>query len=135
MAIDSIIIDTNAYACFKRGESEAIEVIRHVPFITFNAVILGELLAGFVVGSRESFNRQELKQFFRSPRVKILAVDDGTAECYAKIYKGLKQKGCPIPTNDMWIAATAIQYNLAVFTYDGHFKSIEGLRVGQFLGG
>jgi tRNA(fMet)-specific endonuclease VapC len=133
MAVDSTIIDTNAYASFKRGAADAVEVIRHVPFIGINAVVLGELLAGFAVGARESSNKQELEQFLKSTRVKLLAVDDGTAERYAQIYKGLKHKGRPIPTNDMWIAATALQYNLAVFTYDQHFKAVNGLRVGNCL--
>ena len=133
MAVDSILIDTNAYASFKRGNLEAIEVIRHTPFIAISATILGELLAGFVVGNRELRNRQELEQFFKSPRVKLFTIDHGTAEHYATIYKDLRQKGRPIPTNDLWIAATAVQHNLSIFTYDEHFETIDGVRTGKCL--
>ncbi len=133
MAIDKILIDTNAYASFKRGDMTAIEIIRYSHFIGINTIVLGELLSGFAVGNQESLNRQELETFLKSSRVKILAVDHETAEHYADIYKELRQKGKPIPTNDLWIAATAVQYNLAVFTYDEHFKVVNEIRIGNRL--
>jgi tRNA(fMet)-specific endonuclease VapC len=133
MAVDKILIDTNAYASFKRGDMKAVEIIRHSHFIGINTIVLGELLSGFAVGNRESLNRQELETFLKSSRVKILAVDHETAEHYAGIYKELRHKGRPIPTNDLWIAATAVQYNLAVFTYDEHFKAVNEIRSGNRL--
>jgi tRNA(fMet)-specific endonuclease VapC len=133
MAVDNILIDTNAYASFKRGDIAAVEIIRSSPFIGINSTVLGELLSGFVVGNREPLNRRELKEFLQSSRVKIIAVDHETAEHYADIYKELRQKGRPIPTNDLWIAATAVQYNLTVFTYDEHFKAVSGIRTGNRL--
>lgn len=133
MGIDKILIDTNAYASFKRGDITAVEIIRYSHFIGINTIVLGELLSGFAVGNQESLNKQELETFLKSPRVKILAVDHETAEHYADIYKELRQKGRPIPTNDLWIAATAVQYNLAVFTYDEHFKVVNEIRIGNRL--
>jgi predicted nucleic acid-binding protein len=133
MAVDNILIDTNAYASFKRGDMAAVEIIRSSPFIGINSTVLGELLSGFAVGNRELLNRGELETFLQSSRVKIIAVDHETAEHYAKIYKELRQKGKPIPTNDLWIAATAVQYNLTVFTYDEHFKAVSGIRTGNRL--
>jgi tRNA(fMet)-specific endonuclease VapC len=55
------------------------------------------------------------------------AVPIKTADYYAKIFHDLRGKGRPIPSNDMWIAATAMQNGLWLATYDGHFKHIEGL--------
>lgn len=133
MGVDKIFIDTNAYVAFKRGSPEAVEVIRHSPFIGINAVVFGELLAGFAVGNREVQNRQELEKFLKSPRVRFFVVDHETAKHYAVIYKKLKQKGRPVPTNDLWIASTAAQYNMTVFTYDKHFKNIDEISTGQCL--
>ncbi|MBF0390108.1 MAG: type II toxin-antitoxin system VapC family toxin [Desulfamplus sp.] len=116
MVVDKILIDTNAYASFKRGNPESIEVIRYSHFIGLNAVVLGELLAGFAVGNRESQNRLELEAFFKSPRIRFLTIDNETAGHYAGIYKALKQKGRPIPTNDLWIAATGT--GIALFQTD-----------------
>ena len=133
MAVRNILLDTNAYAAFKRDVPDAVEIIRHAPSIIINSIVLGELLAGFASGTREAANRQELKRFFDSDRVKLFSVDDDTAEYYAMVYRNLRSKGQPIPTNDMWIAATALQHGLAVFTYDGHFNAVDGIIVGNHL--
>ena len=133
MAVRDILLDTNAYSAFKRNTPEAVEIIRHAPVIGINSIVLGELLAGFGVGKREALNRQELDSFLASSRVKRLTVDEGTSEYYSIIYRNLKQKGQPIPTNDMWIAAIAFQHGFAVFTYDGHFQYVDGLQIGNRL--
>jgi tRNA(fMet)-specific endonuclease VapC len=68
--------------------------------------------------------------FLESPRVMVLAVSEATADFYARVYRALKRKGKPIPVNDLWIAATALQHGFAVYTYDQHFREVEGLIVG-----
>jgi len=128
--VKKILLDTNAYAAFKRGDSEAVEILRRVEIIGISTVVLGELLSGFAVGSREMDNRRELTAFLDSARIAIFPVNEDTAEFYAHTYRGLKRKGKPIPTNDLWIAATALQNGLAVFTYDHHFLEVEGLITG-----
>lgn len=133
MELKSILLDTNAYTAFKRNDAESIEIIRHTPFIAFNSVILGELLGGFAVGSREHFNQTELNKFFSIKKVSCLAIDSDTARYYARVYRCLRSKGNPIPTNDMWIAATALQYDLTLFIYDKHFQAVDGLSVGSCL--
>ncbi|UBF24491.1 PIN domain-containing protein [Kovacikia minuta CCNUW1] len=65
--------------------------------------------------------------------VTLFPIDDRTAEYYATIYRSLRSKGQPIPTNDMWIAATAFQHNLALFSYDNHFQAIDDILVGNRL--
>ena len=130
MAVTNILLDTNGYTAFKQGQPGAIDIIQRANRIALNSTVLGELMAGFAVGTRESKNRAELQQFLASERVHILVVDDGTALYYANVYRLLRSKGNPIPTNDMWIAATALQYGYALFSYDYHFRFIDGLLVG-----
>jgi predicted nucleic acid-binding protein len=122
-----IIIDTNFYVAFKKRDESAIITLKKAEYIAVNTVILGELLAGFRCGSRERQNREELDLFFDTPRVDLLSIDDGTAEFYAQIFAELKEKGRPIPTNDLWLAASTLQHGLALATYDDHFKNINGL--------
>ena len=50
---------------------------------------------------------------------------------YEHAYLTVKSKGKPIPTNDLWIGATALQHGFAVFSFDGHFRHINGLIVGR----
>lgn len=128
-----ILLDTNAYAAFKRGAEEPVEILRRTDFIGVNAVVVGELLSGFAAGQREADNRRELNTFLNSPRVEVLAIAKDTAEFYSRVYLSLRRKGKPIPTNDLWIAASALQHGAAVFTYDQHFDAIDGLIVGSRL--
>ena len=46
--------------------------------------------------------------------------------------KSLKKRGKPIPSNDMWIAASAARHGLALFTFDDHFHEIEGIVLQAF---
>jgi tRNA(fMet)-specific endonuclease VapC len=122
-----ILLDTNIYVAFKRSSQAAVEVLQQVDYIGINTVVLGELLSGFTGGTKELRNRKELEEFLNSPRVELLAIDEGTAEYYAKIFWNLKTRGQPIPTNDLWIAASAMKHGLALYTLDTHFQKIDGL--------
>ena len=130
MAVTAILLDTNAYAAFKQGQADAVEIVQRAVNLALSSTVLGELLAGFAVGSRVANNRAELQQFLASDRVHILSVDDGTAAYYATVYRNLRQKARPIPTNDMWIAASALQHGYPLFSYDEHFQAVDGLIVG-----
>ena len=129
MEVISIMIDTNAYAEFKKGNPEAVEIIRKAGNIIVSSIVIGELLAGFKIGTKEHKNIKELTQFLDSRRVVSTSIDSATSEEYGKIFKELRMKGKPAPTNDIWIAASARQLNLPIFSYDRHFKAIENIRV------
>jgi len=128
-----IALDTNAYAAFKRGDEQILAVLQHAPVIIVCITVLGELLAGFAAGQRESINRSELTQFLNTPRVKVVSGTTSTADLYALVYAALRRKGQPIPTNDLWIAASTLEHGAALLTLDAHFKSIDGLSTGTRL--
>lgn len=126
-------MDTNAYAAFKQGDADAVQVLQHAPHILIPTTVLGELLGGFAAGSRERANRSELSRFLQSPRVRTVSCSDSTADFYALVYSALRRKGKPIPTNDMWIAASCLEHGAALFTLDAHFAQVGGLRIGRRL--
>ena len=126
MAVRDVLLDTNAYVAFKRRMPNAVDVLTHVQRIGMNSIVLGELLSGFTVGTREEANRQELQQFLASERAHQLAIDAEMAAQYAVVYRELRRHGRPIPTNDMWIAASALQHGFVVFSDDGHFHEVLG---------
>lgn len=128
-----VLLDTNAYTAFMLGVREVVEVVAHAERMYLNSIVLGELLAGFAAGTREPKNRAELARFLDSPRVEVLPVTAQTADSYALVYAGLRRKGQPIPTNDLWIAASALEHGAALLTRDAHFLQIDGLRCGQRL--
>lgn len=119
-----ILLDTSAYSEFKRGNSAVLEHVQTAHKIWLSTIAHGELLAGFAAGSREKINRSELDQFLSSARVATVGVDSATAERYAIIYAFLRREGKPIPTNDLWIAATAMQLGVPVVTADRHFQLV-----------
>ncbi|MBL8471917.1 MAG: type II toxin-antitoxin system VapC family toxin [Rhodocyclaceae bacterium] len=126
-----LLVDTNAYAAFMRGEPEIVEVLARCDKLLMCSIVLGELLAGFSTGSREAKNRQELHRFLSSPRVSVLPVTADTADYYALVYAALRRKGRPIPTNDLWIAACALQHSAGVVSLDAHFAHVDGLKTGR----
>lgn len=87
-------------------------------------MVLGELRAGFLKGTRLAENLAELEKFLDSPRVTVVPVDEETAVRYAILVDSLRRAGSPIPTNDVWIAAGAMQYGSILLTTDPHFGAV-----------
>jgi predicted nucleic acid-binding protein len=102
--------------------------LQEASHIVLSSIVLGELQAGFLRGTRRIQNVNELRAFLGSTRVSVADVDSETALRYAEILYSLQRAGNPIPTNDIWIAATAMQHGLRVLTTDAHFQ-----RVAQIL--
>jgi tRNA(fMet)-specific endonuclease VapC len=122
-----VLVDTNVLADFFAGVPDAVETFQRATSLGLNTVVLGELLAGFALGSRVTQNRRLLSGFLSSPRVNLLPLVAETAEHYAGILWQLKRKGKPIPSNDIWVAASAMEHGLVLLTRDSHFQSIDGL--------
>ncbi len=122
-------LDTSAYSRFQLGESQVRGLIDGAVWIGFPAIALGELRAGFMQGRDRDRNDQVLAEFLANPVVEVLAVDDEVSLQYAEIVLELRRKGTPIPTNDIWIAATAARAGAIVLTYDDHFRAVT--RVGS----
>lgn len=119
-----LILDTSAYSALLTGNNGIKLSLQQADEIFLNSVIIGELLAGFIMGKNEKKNRTILQEFLASPRVKTINIDEETSERYAVIMDYLRIKGIPIPTNDLWIAASAMQYGLKVITADKHYLNI-----------
>ena len=107
-----------------RGHEGVLNLIQRAQSIAINPVILGELFAGFRLGKRTRKNHDLLETFLESPRVESLAIDDGTARRYSDIVEHLRHSGTPIPTNDLWIAASAMQHGFIVVSTDTHFDKL-----------
>ena len=124
-----IFLDTSAYSAFKRNHPQLRYRIQEASQILLNPVVLGELQAGFLNGTRLRENLAELAQFLDSPRVSVVLVDEETSERYAAIFDPLRRAGTPIPTNDIWIAASAVQYGSILLTTDPHFSLVTQIEV------
>ncbi len=119
-----ILLDTSAYSAFMRGHPEVKNAIQLAEEISVTPVVIGELLAGFLRGKSRRKNERELEGFLASPRVRTLDVDAETSERYAVIVSGLREAGTPTPTNDIWIASSAMQHGLRLLTTDAHYRIV-----------
>jgi tRNA(fMet)-specific endonuclease VapC len=123
-----IILDNNAYTRLLTGEEDVLDVIGTAETVYMSIFVLGELHAGFAGGTKERGNKDTLNRFLLKPSVKILNATSETAEVFGVLKQDLKKAGTPLPINDVWIAAHALETGSILITYDGHFKKIAGMR-------
>jgi tRNA(fMet)-specific endonuclease VapC len=121
------VLDTNAYTAWKRGNAGVGALVRRAQGVVLSSVVVGELLFGFRCGTRFERNRRELEDFLASPYVTLLPVTLDTADRFSRIAAALRQRGRPIPTNDVWIAAHAMETGGDLVSFDAHFAHVDGL--------
>ena len=126
-----VLFDTNAYTSFKKNDVATLEIIQQAELICISPIVIGELVAGFDGGNKARQNKIELQHFLESSRIIIYSLTLDTSHFFSQVYCSLKNKGKPIPTNDMWIAAQALEHGCVICTYDKHFGFIEGLISGS----
>lgn len=122
-----LALDTNRYTDLCRGEASVVDTVEMADEVWLPFIVVGELRAGFAVGSQGPRNEAVLRRFLMKPGVAILYADEQTTHHYANVYRQLRKQGTPIPTNDMWIAALALQHSLVLFARDAHFDALPQL--------
>jgi tRNA(fMet)-specific endonuclease VapC len=122
-----VCLDTNAYSRLMVGHAPLTQLLESVDEVLVPATVLGELHAGFELGSRRETNRRQLSEFLALPGVESVAVTPDMAERYGLLVSQLSRQGTPIPTNNIWIAASALELGARLVTYDPHFQHVQGL--------
>ena len=129
--MSSFTLDTSAYSAFNRGDKRLKHWFSVDVDIVIPSIVIGELRAGFAAGNKNKENEDLLQRFLDSPNVFIETISDETTKKYAKIYIDLREKGKPIGTNDMWIAAIALQLDNELLTLDRGFEYISDLKLSK----
>ena len=119
-----LVLDTSAYSHFRAGHSRVLDLIAAAEIVLIPAIVIGELEAGFVLGRRERENRVLLSEFLSEPFVAVLPVTPSVAHHYGRLFAMLRRAGTPIPINDIWIAATALDCGGHLLTFDGDFDNL-----------
>lgn len=122
-----LALDTNRYIDLCRGDRAVVEVVELSEEVWLPFIVVGELRAGFAVGTQGPRNEAVLRRFLLKPGVGLLYADEQTTHHYATIYRQLRKQGTPIPTNDMWIAALVLQHSLSLYDRDAHFDNLPQL--------
>ena len=120
-----MILDTNALSAFADGEPGVGELLRQQPRAAIPVVALGEFRYGIAQSKYraryESWLTEQLRRF------EVLAITADTTLSYARLRTQLRRAGRPIPANDAWIAALALQHGLPVLSRDEHFDAVTGV--------
>ena len=122
-----LALDTNRYTDLCRGDLSVVQTVERAEEVWLPFIVLGELRAGFAVGTKGPGNEAVLRRFLLKSAVRVLFADEQTTHHYAAIYRQLRKQGTPIPTNDMWIAALVLQHSLVLFARDAHFDALPQL--------
>jgi len=128
--MNAAVIDTNVLIdCFQRG-SGAADAISDYDRILVCPAVIGEFMAGIDSGTKRGKKaKTQLDEFLDDPAVELVPCTYETAEYYAQIYRVLRTNGTPLPTNDIWIAAAALEHGATVLSADGHFSRVPMLKV------
>jgi len=129
----ALLLDTNAYSKYLRGDPRILDALAGAGLVYMSVFVLGELFSGFRSGSKEKANRQILDAFLAKPVVRVLDATRETADYFGLIKFSLEKAGRPIPLNDVWIAAHALETGSVLVTYDTHFAVVPGLRTWDEL--
>ncbi|MCP3958533.1 MAG: type II toxin-antitoxin system VapC family toxin [bacterium] len=126
------MLDTNAYSALMGGHPEVAGRVRRASQILISAVVAGELLYGFRHGTRFEENSSRFTAFLDRPYVSLVPVTFTTADRFGRVSAALRRRGTLIPTNDIWIAAHAMETGADLLSSDRHFKRVDGLAWVRF---
>ena len=127
MTGNNYLLDSNIIIAIFKGNKVFAEKISNEESIFLSSIVLGELYTGINRVSNKSKHLKILNDFL--DLCKVVNIDSTTAKFYGETMASLHKKGKPIPTNDVWIAAIALQNNFTLITNDKHFKEVPNLKV------
>lgn len=126
MTGNNILLDTNIVIEVFDGNKDIADKINKLPEFYITSIVLGELHIGVNRVTNKAKHLKKVNDFLKI--CTVLDVDSITAAYYGEIVAALYKKGKPLPINDVWIAATAIQHDLTLITRDKHFNEISNLK-------
>ena len=130
-AMPDLMLDTSAYSAFNRGDKRLQQFFDPENQLIVPLVVVGELRAGFALGSKQQENERLLQKLLDSPNVHPITISDTTTKLFAIISKKLRKAGKPINVNDMWIAALALEHGCLLVTLDSDFMRVPDLMIAK----
>lgn len=125
-----VALDTNRLTDLFQGDAALAELLATCEEVWIPLFVLAEIKAGFYGGARGNRNEGLLQRLLAKGTVGVLLPSRETAEHYARLFVQLKRAGTPVPNNDLWIAALALEHDLLLITRDKHFERIPQLLRG-----
>lgn len=120
------LLDTNIIIALFADEIVVKNNLAQATEVFITSIAIGELYYGASKSRRVQANLTRIDELVSSSTV--LVCDAETAREYGEVKNKLRLKGRPLPENDIWIAAVALQHNLVLVTRDAHFQEVENLQ-------
>lgn len=120
------LIDSNAIIDYLRGSNNSLIDLIKDKKVSVPVIVVGELYFGAENSSQIKKHISKIEQFIIN--MNIMNIDFETSKIYGTVRAKLKKLGKPIPENDIWIAAIALQNDCVLITKDRHFKNIKNLK-------
>lgn len=96
--------------------------------IFVSQISIGEYKAGLDDTQRGRRDRAAILAFLRLPNVIEITLTSTTTDLYAKVFRSLRAAGTPIPINDIWLAAQALEHGAVLVSRDRHFEAVANLQ-------
>jgi tRNA(fMet)-specific endonuclease VapC len=124
------LLDTNIIIAIFASDAAVKTCLVEADEVFVSSIAIGELCFGARRSARVQDNLARVDDF--AINNVVLACDTETARQYGEIKERLHARGRPIPENDIWIAAIALQHDLTLVTRDAHFEAVDGLRLAAW---
>ncbi len=127
--MNAVMLDTNVLINIFHDPDSFLDELSDYEQVLLPSIVIGEFRAGLSSGKRDKMIEKMFSDYLKNPAVKVISLSEKTARYYATVFRELKAKGHPIPQNDIWIAAAALECGAPLFTYDSHFSAIPMLQL------
>ena len=122
------LLDSHAIIDHIGGFRRLPEVVAKSEAMLVSRVAIAETKAGLDDTRRGRRDREALERFLRLPNVVEITLTSATTDLYAKVFRSLRAAGTPIPVNDIWLAAQALEHGAVLVSSDRHFAAVANIR-------
>jgi tRNA(fMet)-specific endonuclease VapC len=130
MTGNKYLLDTNIVSAWLEDEKVIADKMDSAAAIFIPVIVVGGMYYGAQYSTKVQHNINNISKALS--HYPLLTIDENTCKQYGIIKASLRRKGKPIPENDIWISAIALQHNLTVVTRDGHYKEVDGLSIEEW---
>ena len=122
-----ILLDSSVIIAHFRGKLDLFQLVMPDEPLFMPLTVLGELLKGALKSAAPGKHEAQIGALLKI--VAVINPDTATAASYARTALALEAKGQPIPENDIWIAAVALELDMPLAARDAHYDQVDGLAV------
>jgi tRNA(fMet)-specific endonuclease VapC len=126
-ASGDVLLDTSVVIPYLKGDRAVGAQVKASSSLYLPQTVLGELYCGAHLSQNPGKHLANIQAFLAA--VAVLSPGVATAEHYGRLRAQLAKAGTPIPENDIWIAALALEHQLPLAARDAHFDLVRGLQV------